>query len=207
MQKGARVTRSRRRRWRGRAEQPREGESPVPAAGGLRHPAVPMEAAPPPPVTAGLLSPSLPPCSPRPERSHGQSGLSLVRLPVPGVAGTETPPELPAPADAALPAVAPSHQPAASSPHVLFFYTYGVDPNYINSVLKQVSSPPQGLSRRRPESPLSSLAADRLLTLRQHYIIPSKFKTNPAVPEGLGDLCALTILEIHFKSRQDPTDA
>lgn len=80
-----------------KSQQPREGESPVPAAGGPWHLAVPMQAAPPPPVTAGLLSPSLPPCSPTPERSHGQWGLSLVQLPVPGVAGTETPPELPAP--------------------------------------------------------------------------------------------------------------
>lgn len=166
-----------------------------------------MQAAPPPPVTAGLLSPSLPPCSPTPDRSRGQWGLSLVQLPVAGVAGTETPPELPAPVHAALPAAPCSHQPAASSPHLLFFYTYAVYPNYINSVLKQVSSPPQGLSHCRPESPLRSLAADRLLTLRQHYTIPSKFKTNPAVPQGLGDLCAVTTLEIHFKSRQDPTDA
>lgn len=100
MQEGARVTRSHRRSLRGRAEQPREGESPVPAAGGPWHLIVPMEAAPLPPVMAGLLSPSLPPCPPTPERSHGQSGFSLV-------AGTETLPDLLAPCLCSAPCCAP----------------------------------------------------------------------------------------------------
>lgn len=144
-----------------------------------------------------------------PDTGEKPWAVGIVPGPAPGPGGGwhGDPAGAACPAHAALPAAPLSHQPAASSPRVLFFYTYAVDPNYINSVLKQVSSPPQGLSRRRPERPLRSLAADRLLTLRQHYIIPSKFKTNPAVPEGLGDLCALTTLEIHFKSRQDPTDA
>ena len=77
-------------------------------------------------------------------------------------------------------------------------YSFGVEAGFIFL---------QGLSCCRPESPLSDFAVDRLLTLHRHYIIPSKFKINPAVPEGLHDLCALTTLEIHLKNRQDPTDA
>jgi len=139
MQKGAWVTRSRRRSLRGRAEQPSEGESLVPAAGGPWHPMAPMQADPLPPVMAGLLSLSLPPCPPTPERSRGQSGLSLLWLSVHGVSGMETLSALLVPCHTALPAVPLSDQPVASSLHILLFYTYAVDPKYIHSVLKQVS--------------------------------------------------------------------
>lgn len=206
MKKGAWATRSCRRRLQGGDKQPRKAESPIPAGGAPWHLMLSTQAVLLLPVTAGLLSPSLAPCSLTVKRSRGQSGLSLIWGLVWGVVHTVTLPTLLAPAHTALSAVPFSDQPAASYLHRLFFFT---PMQLIQNILiwhwrqfhfSDKGCPAQGLR-------VLSTPVERLLTLHQHYIIPSKFKTNPDVPERLHDLCALTVLEIHFKSRQDPTDA
>lgn len=85
MQTGARVWRPR-WRLRGRAEQLREGKSPIPAAGGPQHVMVPIQAAPPPLVTAGVSFPPLPSCPLIPQPwacpwSSSWSGWYLARRP------------------------------------------------------------------------------------------------------------------------------
>lgn len=207
MQKGAWVTRSCRRRLQGGVKQPRKAESPIPAGDAPWHLMLPMQAGPLLPVTAGLLSPSLPPCSLTVERSRGQSELSLIWGLVWGVVHTVTLPTMLAPTHTALAAVPFSDQPAASYLHRFFFFT---PMQLIQKILiwrwrgfhfSDKGCPAQGLRV------LSTPVLERLLTLHQHYIMSRNFKTNPDVPERLHDLCALTALEIHFKSRQDLKDA